>query len=158
MPTRKQRRRRQKERRHEYEIVYVDEEGHEVEVEPEATADVARRDRRSNGKAPAKKRSTRPVRQAQPPSWSRVGRRALLFFPLIFIAFSLVNRSQALGKNIAIALIYTAFFVPFMYLMDRAMYRSYLKRTGQSLPPRASKRRQDGFAERRHGRRPSKPS
>jgi hypothetical protein len=27
--------------------------------------------------------------------------------------------------------VYTLFFMPFMYLMDRALYRSYLRRTGQ---------------------------
>src|SRR5947209_2741204 len=34
VPTRKQRRRQQKARRHEYEYVYVDDEGNEVEVDP----------------------------------------------------------------------------------------------------------------------------
>jgi hypothetical protein len=144
MPSRKQRRRRQKERRHEYEFVYVDEEGHEVEVEPELQLNehAARRDRKQGGKpAPAKGRGNRPARQVQPPSWSRVGRRALLFFPLIFITFSLVNRHQALGTRVFVTAVYTAFFVPFMYLMDRTMYRSYLKRTGQGAPQRSGKRR-----------------
>jgi hypothetical protein len=141
MPSRKQRRRRQKERRHEYEYVYVDEEGHEVEVEPEVRPEAGRRDRKQDRKpAPAKGRSNRPVRQVQPPSWTRVGRRALLFFPLIFIAFSLVNKHQALGTRVFVTAVYTAFFVPFMYLMDRAMYRAYLKRSGQSAP-RSGKRR-----------------
>jgi len=34
-----------------------------------------------------------------------------------------------------VTVVYTAFFVPFMYVMDRTMYRSYLKRSGK-LPPR----------------------
>jgi len=38
-----------------------------------------------------------------------------------------------------LALLYTGFFIPFMYLMDRAMYRSYLRRTG-NLPSRASRK------------------
>jgi hypothetical protein len=144
MPSRKQRRRRQKERRHEYEFVYVDEEGHEVEVEPEPehNARAARRDGKQGRKAvPAKGRGSRPVRQVQPPSWSRVGRRALLFFPLIFITFSLVNRNQAFGTRVFVTALYTAFFVPFMYLMDRTMYRAYLKRSGQGAPQRSGKRR-----------------
>ena len=33
-----------------------------------------------------------------------------------------------------------AFFIPFSYLMDRMMYRTYLRRTGQE-PPRAQPRR-----------------
>ena len=38
MPTRKQRRRAQKERRHEYETVWVDAEGNELEEPPEELA------------------------------------------------------------------------------------------------------------------------
>jgi hypothetical protein len=142
MPSRKQRRRRQKARRHEYEFVYVDEEGQEVEPEP---ADVEHAHPRRNGKREAKpeqrkKGENRPVRVVQPPSWNRVARRALIFFPLIFIAFSLLNSKQAFATRLAVAALYTAFFIPFMYLMDRAMYRTYLKRTGQA-PPRTRDRR-----------------
>lgn len=143
MPTRKQRRRRQKELRHEYELVYVDEEGHEVEVEPE---EAKPRSGRPNGKrdsGPAKKsRFARPVKQVQPPSWSRVVKRALLFGPLIFLAFSVINSSQPILGRLAVTVVYTAFFVPFMYLMDRAMYRAYVRRSGQHLPSRgAAKKR-----------------
>ena len=72
----------------------------------------------------------------RPPSWTKVGKRALIFFPLIFLAFSFVNSNQAVGTRLLVTLVYTAFFLPFMYLMDRAMYRAYLKRTGQPLPQR----------------------
>jgi hypothetical protein len=143
MPTRKQRRRRKKELRHEYEYVYVDDEGHEVEVDP---ADLEPKASRRNGtrdtKRPAPKRGTaRPVREVKPPSWRRVGRRALLFGPLIFIAFSLLNQSQPILGRLAVAAVYTAFFIPFMYLMDRALYRSYLKRTGRQPATAGRKRR-----------------
>ena len=144
MPTRKQRRRRQKGLRHEYEYVYVDDEGHEVEVEPE---EPRRRDERRNGKrdskAPAQKsRAARPIREVQPPSWNRVVRRALIFAPLIFLAFSFINSGQPVLTRLAVTVIYTAFFVPFMYVMDRTMYRSYLKRSGKQLPARgAAKKR-----------------
>ena len=37
--------------------------------------------------------------------------------------------------RLGVTVVYTAFFVPFMYVMDRTMYRSYLKRSGK-LPPR----------------------
>jgi hypothetical protein len=139
MPTRKQRRRRQKEKRHEYEIVYLDDEGHEIEVEPEQTKP---RDDRRNGKRsdkrPAQKgRGGRPIKEVQPPSWSRVVKRALLFGPLIFLAFSLINSGQPILSRLAVAVVYTAFFVPFMYIMDRAMYRAYLRRSGQ-VPTRSS--------------------
>lgn len=139
MPTRKQRRRRQKEKRHDYEIVYLDEEGREVEVEPEQAKG---RDNRRNGKSsdrrPAQKgRGGRPIKEVQPPSWSRVTKRALIFGPLIFIAFSLINSGQPILSRLAVAVVYTAFFVPFMYIMDRAMYRAYLRRSGQA-PTRSS--------------------
>jgi hypothetical protein len=144
MPTRKQRRRRQKDRRHEYEFVYVDHEGQELEVESEAAeGDGKRRNgKREPKKQPARKRgNSRPVREIQPPSWNKVAKRALIFFPLIFLAFSFLNSGQAIGTRLAISLLYTGFFVPFMYLMDRAMYRSYLKRTGRPLPERQIRKR-----------------
>jgi hypothetical protein len=129
MPTRKQRRRRQKDLRHEYEYVYVDGEGQEVEVDP-AEEPKARR----NGKAPAKSVKGKPVREVQPPSWSRVVKRVALIAPLLFVAFSALNHHQSLAQRLAITAVYTAIFAPFMYLMDRALYRSYLKRSGQPVP------------------------
>ncbi|MFL5912907.1 MAG: hypothetical protein ACJ768_20360, partial [Gaiellaceae bacterium] len=76
MPTRKQKRREAKTKRHDYEFVYVDDEGHEVEAPPEP-------EKRTNGAKPAtKKKSTPPPRSRrrtpQPPSWQRAGRRALI--------------------------------------------------------------------------------
>jgi hypothetical protein len=144
MPTRKQRRRRQKERRHEYEFVYVDEQGQEVEVERDEVDD--RTSRRGNGKRdtkrpPPKASEKRRARPVAPPSWRRVAKRALLFGPLIFIAFSVINTGQSLALRLATAAVYSAFFMPLMYLMDRAMYRAYLRRTGQPLPTRSPRKR-----------------
>ena len=143
MPTKKQRRRRQKGRRHDYEFVYVDDEGREVDVDPDGLeqARSPRNGKRDTKRQPQKGRDGRPVRQVAAPSWSKVGKRALLFFPLIFLAFSFVNSKQPVGTRLLVTLVYTAFFVPFMYLMDRAMYRAYLKRTGQPLPERQLRRR-----------------
>jgi hypothetical protein len=143
MASKKQRRRRQKERRHEYEFVYVDEEGQEVEVDPAEAEQPERKAARRNGAKGARKRQTsdRPVRKIDPPSWKRVSRRALFFGPLIFLAFSVLNSKQPIATRLLLALLYTGFFIPFMYLMDRAMYRTYLKRTGQAPPPRAGARR-----------------
>jgi hypothetical protein len=146
MPTRKQRRRRQKELRHEYEYVYVDGEGQEVEVDEQ---DLEPKGSRRNGtreakpKAQPKKsaKSGRPVREVQPPSWTRVARRALIFGPLIFIAFSVINKSQSVVGRLGVAAAYTAFFIPFMYLMDRQLYRSYLRRTGQQAPRATGRKR-----------------
>ena len=145
MPTRKQKRRELKAQRHDYEFVYVDDEGHEVEVDPEEREQApprrnGKRDRDAK-RQPQKGRDGRPVRQVAPPSWNKVGKRALIFFPLIFLAFSFVNSKQSLQSRLGITVLYTVFFLPFMYLMDRAMYRSYLKRTGQPAPPRPSRKR-----------------
>jgi hypothetical protein len=141
MPTRKQRRRRQKDRRHEYEYVYVDAEGEEVEAD-EVEAPASRRNgkREDKPKPRAQKSQSRPAREVPPPSWRRVGKRGLIFFPLIFITFSLVNQEQAIAQRLVVTLAYTAFFMPFMYLMDRALYRAYLRRTGQDQKPARSKR------------------
>jgi hypothetical protein len=143
MPTKKQRRRRQKGRRHDYEYVYVDDEGREVDVDPEELEQPPpRRNGKRDGKRqPQKGRDGRPVREVAAPSWNKVGKRALIFFPLIFLAFSFVNSNQPIGTRLLVTVVYTAFFLPFMYLMDRAMYRSYLKRTGQPAPQRQPRKR-----------------
>ena len=128
MPTRKQRRRQQKARRHEYEYVYVDDEGREVELPPEAEAQRKTPLQTKNGRD----RSARSGRGRvfQPPSWKRSLRRALLFFPLFFIVFSLVNKRSAVEARLIASLGYSALFVPLTYLMDRAAYRAYLRRSG----------------------------
>jgi hypothetical protein len=142
MPTRKQRRKRQKELRHEYEFVYVDSEGEEVEGDPEDVETKSRRDDHRNGKKETQKRGGgRPPRKVDPPSWGKTARRAAIFAPLIFVAFSFLSTSQSIQTRLLLTLLYTAFFVPFMYLMDRTMYRTYLRRTGQSPPPSSGRRR-----------------
>ena len=140
MPTRKQRRRRQKGMRHEYEYVYVDDEGREVEVDPAEEPSERRNGKRETKAVPAKGRNSKPVREVSPPSWSKVLKRVAFIAPLLFLAFSALNHQQSLAGRLAITAIYTGFFVPFMYLMDRAMYRSYLKRTGQEAPKRPSRK------------------
>jgi hypothetical protein len=137
MASRKQRRRRQKERRHEYEYVYVDDTGQEIEPPPEEKPDRGRWRRRSdtNGgkatKGKASPRKARPLREARPPSWSRSLRRALLFLPLFFIVFSLVNKHSSIEVRFLSSLAYSALFVPLTYIMDRTAYRTYLRRSGQ---------------------------
>ena len=121
MPSRKQRRRRAKERRHEYEYVYVDEEGREVEVEPEEEKTPARKDKR-----PAA--ATRPRRTIEPPSWQRVGRRALIFAPLMFITIRLLERGEPIMASVFRTLFLLLIFLPFSYVMDAVLYRSYQRR------------------------------
>jgi hypothetical protein len=125
MPSRKQRRRRQKERRHEYEVVYVDDSGNEIEAPPRQEPKPAR----DGGKARGK--SGGAVKEARPPSWQRSSKRALLFFPLFFIVFSLVNKGASVEARLVASIGYSALFVPLTYAMDRMAYRTYLRRSGR---------------------------
>src|SRR5437879_4982793 len=74
MATKKQQRRRQKERRHEYEEVWVDAEGNELDYEPtEAEQRKGASKAPAKGKAqPARSRSGRAMREIKPPAWQRV--------------------------------------------------------------------------------------
>jgi hypothetical protein len=150
MPSRKQRRRREKERRHEYEYVYVDEEGHEVPVEgvdagqdekPRSSRDGARpetkRARSGSGSAAAGRRGT-ALREVPPPSWRRVGKRALIFGPFMFLTIALLERGAGIGTQLLITSQMLILFVPFSYVMDRVLYRRYLK---QAEAPRTHTRR-----------------
>ena len=134
MPSRKQRRRRLKERRHEYEYVYVDEEGREVEPPEEAQP----QPRARAGKAASGRRAattTRSGRRIEPPSWSRVGKRALFIGPVMFLLINLMGKNLSAAQRIYETVVLLAIFLPFSYFMDSLMYRSYLKRTGAAPPP-----------------------
>jgi len=132
----KQQRRRQKERRHEYEEVWVDSEGNELapeEVEEVATA-AAKASPAAKQSAPARGRSGRIP---PPPSWRRVGKRALIFAPIMFITVYVIGGTKLTltGKLFQTAVL-LLFFVPFSYAMDSIQYRSYLKRQGQPPKPK----------------------
>ncbi|MGD0273543.1 MAG: hypothetical protein ABSB96_07435 [Gaiellaceae bacterium] len=132
MATKKQRRRREKDRRHEYEYVYIDEEGNEVEVEqpPPSPKEKQRR-------AAVSSNSRRPaagVRPVQPPSWRFMRKQVLIFYFILLAAFSILYRGP-IWKSAGIAALYTALMLPLMWMMQRMMYRSYLRRTGQLPPP-----------------------
>jgi hypothetical protein len=128
MPTRKQRRREAKAKRHEYEFVYVDDEGNEVEPPPEAS------EPRRNGAKPAAKKSGPPARGArrapQPPSWQRAGRRAVILGAVVFVLFTFTARKghNAYLTALVPAVIYTALFIPFTYAIDRFAYRRWQAR------------------------------
>ena len=123
MPSRKQRRRRAKERRHDYEYVYVDEEGREVEVESSEDAKPKRTERKA--------RATRGGRTVEPASWRRVGRRALLFGPLMFITIRLLERQEPIAQSLLRTVFLLLLFLPFSYVMDTVLYRSYVRRTSR---------------------------
>jgi hypothetical protein len=128
VPTKKQRRRRAKDRRHEYEYVYVDDEGREVEAldEPEPTTAPKRDGARGSRRAG-------PARTIQPPSWRRVGKRALIFAPLMFLTVMLLAPDDAsLVANLAQTLFLLLIFLPFSYVMDSVTYRIWRRRMGQT--------------------------
>ena len=127
-----------KERRHEYETVWVDSEGNELEEPPEdaLAAPQSRRDD-GKGKAPAKaqqQRGGRAVRVPPPPSWRRAIRRSLIWVGVL-VALLLWLQSRAkhpsYGSAILMAGIYLLLFPVFTYYLDRTMYRRYQAKSGQ---------------------------
>jgi hypothetical protein len=127
MPSRKQRRRQAKERRHDYEYVYVDEEGQEIEV------DEAELEERRNGKAKRSEPVSRSGRTVQPPSWERVGRRALIFAPLMFVTVYLLGRDDLSTTQMLVqTFVLLAIFLPFSYFMDTITYRAYQRRANRN--------------------------
>ena len=144
MPTRKQRRRQQKTRRHEWEYVYVDDEGNEVDVDPEELEAARKPERavradakaRRNGKAANTRRT--PRRAPQPPSWRRAIKRAAIlgvFFVVVF-GFVLRGKDTNVAAAVSVGLIYAVAFIPMQYLIDRFTYRVYLRRQAQSATPK----------------------
>ncbi len=128
MPTRKQRRRREKGRRHEYEYVMVDDEGREVEVLDEAPERPQSRGGARTKQAPAKNARGRTI---QPPSWRRVGKRGLIFAPLMFVTVSLLSSNLTVPQRIAQTFFLLVVFLPFSYVMDSMTYRMWRRRTAE---------------------------
>ena len=123
MPSRKQRRRRAKERRHEWEEVWVDAEGNEVEAPLEGEPS-------RNGKRTAST-ATRPQssgRGVQPPSWRRVAKRGLIFAPLMFLTVTFLSSELTLTQRLVNTGFLLAFFLPFSYAMDALMFRMASRR------------------------------
>jgi hypothetical protein len=123
MPSRKQRRRRQKERRHEWEDVWVDEEGNEVEPPP----DDAQPSQNGKRTAAAPRRQA-GMRQVQPPSWRRVAKRGLIFAPIMFLTVTFLSADLTIGQKLFQTAFLLAFFLPFSYAIDALMYRMFMKR------------------------------
>ena len=137
MATKKQQRRRQKLARHEYEEVYVDEEGNEIAPE-DAEEIVAATSTRKAERTPKERATSRAGRVIEAPSWRRTLRRSLIFFPLMLVVvFLLSSDSEATtaGKVIQ-TLVLMGFFIPFSYLMDSMMWRSYQRRSARQAEPK----------------------
>ena len=147
MPTRKQRRREAKTKRHDYEFVYVDGEGNELDEIPEELEGAPKRERnerRSGTTSPAKKpaqtRGGRPVRVAQPPSWKRSGKRAVILGAVVFVFFAFTTKKTETNNPYAIAaqftVMYTLLFIPFTYAIDRLAYKRWQARQSSGPPPK----------------------
>ncbi len=152
MPTRKQRRRQAKERRHEYEYVYVDDQGNEVEVAtPDNEAPAKLKSDPAGVKPTAKQPGQRGSRQAQtgraprkvdPPSWQKVFRRAAIFAPVMLLVVYFLRPNNATAASVIVQVaVLLLFFLPFSYFVDSLMYRNYRKRIGDPIPPRERKPR-----------------
>jgi hypothetical protein len=147
MPTRKQRRRAQKERRHEYETVWVDGEGNELDEPPEELA--ATPEKRDTVKSKPKAKATqqrggREIRVPPPPSWQRAAKRAAILGAVVFVFIYLVGAKKG-GHNPAsallLALIYTLLFVPFQFTIDRFAYNRWQRRAEQQGQKGSAKKR-----------------
>jgi len=146
VPTKKQRRRQEKNRRHEWEYVYVDDEGHEVEVDPaELRAPKREKDAKAARPTAAVRRTDargRPVRQIEPPSWRRVFKRALIFAPIFIVVLLLLNKKGSVYARVGAAIPLLVVFIPFSYYTDRLTYRTYQRRLerAQSQPAKPKSR------------------
>jgi hypothetical protein len=134
--TRKQRRRREKEKRHEYEIVYVDSEGNEVEpeeVEPTRNGTKQTARAKSGGKSSGGRstRSGRPARTPKPPSWDRAFRRGGLWILFLFVFLAFVNRKNVSVPQLVVTVLpFALLIVPLTYYMDRMVWRMHQRRVG----------------------------
>ena len=151
MPSRKQRQRKIKSKRHEYETVWVDSEGNELD---EAPPELVEREQKKKEKAvaatgkaaPAQRGGGRTTRQPPEPSWNRAFKRAALLGVVVFFLFSLTSKSgnRYLAALIP-AVIYTAMFIPLTFFIDRFAYRRWQMKQesgGAATPQRpAAKKR-----------------
>lgn len=144
MPSRKQKRREAKSKRHEYEFVYVDGDGNELDEVPDEL--LAPKERRNGAKATAAKkpaqrpqaRGGRSGRTPQPPSWSRSLKRAAILGAVVFVFFSFFGGKGNAKYAVALQLtaMYTLLFVPFTYAIDRFAYRRWQARQHGAPPPK----------------------
>jgi hypothetical protein len=137
MPTRKQKRREMKSKRHDYEFVYLDGEGNELDEIPDELEQPKKE--RTNGAKPAAaakgKQAPRGRRQPPQPSWNRALKRGGMLGAVVLVLFSFGAKGH-IASVIPLALLYTALFVPFTYYIDRFAYKRWEARQqgGGSTP------------------------
>jgi hypothetical protein len=138
----------QKERRHEYETVWVDAEGNELEEPPDGVAAAPEKrggaKPKSRAKAAQQQRGGRPIRVPPPPSWQRAAKRALIIGAVIFVFIFLVgsrNGGHSFASAFLLAVVYTALFIPFQYVLDRFAHNRWQRRADAQAAGGAVKKR-----------------
>ncbi len=131
MPSRKQIRRQQKLKRHEYEEVYVDEAGRELD--PEEAQELIGAPSPKAAKAAKRQPAGRQPRTIEPPSVRRTLKRGLLFAPLMLVTVHILDTEVPWDTKIFTTATLMAFFLPFSYFMDTMMFRAYQRRLGKVL-------------------------
>lgn len=144
MPTRKQRKRIQKERRHEWESVWIHPDGTESDEPPEDFVEPASREKGAASKPKStQKRSSRPRREPQPPSWRRSVKRAVLLGAAIFVFVAItVHAKSGQSKYVSAAyaaVLFAGLFIPYIYGIERFTYRRYQRRLAEQ-PKKKQKR------------------
>jgi hypothetical protein len=132
MPTRKQKRRELKAQRHDYEFVYLDGEGNELDEVPEELEQPKKeRSNGSNKQVAAKKGQPAPrgMRQPPQPSWNRAVKRGAMLGAVVLVLLSLMSKGHT-ARVIPLGVAYTLAFIPFTYYIDRFAYRRWEARQG----------------------------
>jgi hypothetical protein len=149
MPSRKQRRRELKAKRHEYEFVYVDAEGNELDEAPPELLEQEKKERTNGAKTATAKQPAkgsgrgRSGRVPPEPSWNRAVKRAGMLGAVVFALFALSSGKS--GNRYLAGLIpaaaYTLLFIPFTYYIDRFAYKRYQARLAAGdVTPQKKKR------------------
>jgi hypothetical protein len=137
MATKKQQRRRAKGQRHDYEYVYVDEAGKEVDA---PAADDAPKSKPATKSESSSKAAPRGRREPKPASWIRALKwgGAYTAFMLIFSTFS-AKKGSNITVSLAFSLIVGILIVPAFYWMHRFQYRSYHKMMDREAAKKAAR-------------------
>ena len=140
MPTRKQKRREAKTKRHDYEFVYLDGEGNELDEVPEELIQPKKSPAESTKGAAGKKaapqqRGARAGRVPPVPSWNRAVKRGAMLGVVVFALFSLTAKGNY-ASVLPLAFLYTLLFVPFTYFIDRFAYRRWQARQPGAPAPK----------------------
>jgi len=124
-----------KEKRHQYEFVYLDADGNELDEPPEGFEEAEETTKRATGSRNGTKPSAKtqaPARRGSgrvppAPSWNRAIKRGALLGLVVFALFSFTAKGSYV-KVIPLAVVYTALFIPFTYVIDRFAYNRYQQR------------------------------